>query len=248
VTADRRERLGPWLTARLGTRLGATGPVRVVGESGPASTGYSAETAIVDVAYDAVAGPAERRLVLRVETPDPPIYPAQVAGVAVEIDIQRRVMQAVAPAIPVAEVFAAEDDPAVIGAPFFVMDFVEGVVPAIDPPYTVVGFFADASPEERTRLVADGLRVLAALHALDWRAAGLSWLVPTGVTPSLARQLDVWEAYAARELGARRHPGLDDAFAVLRRHLRLCHRFRSRRDRAAGARSRLVVDVRPDLP
>jgi len=219
VNGDRRDRLGPWLTARLAPRLGATGAVRVVGESGPASTGYSAETAIVEVAYDAATGPTERRLVLRVETPDPPVYPAQVPGVTVEIDIQRRVMQAVAPAIPVAEVLAAEDDPDVIGAPFFVMDFVEGVVPAIDPPYTVTGFFADASPEERTRLVADGLRVLADLHALDWRAAGLSWLVPRGATPSLARQLDVWEAYAARELGARRHPALDDAFALLRRHL-----------------------------
>jgi aminoglycoside phosphotransferase (APT) family kinase protein len=214
---DRWDRLAPW----LGPHLRACGPVRIGGVAPPSSTGYSAETVIFEVAYDTERGPQQRRLVLRAETPDPAVYPAQVDGMAVEIDIQRRVMEAVAAgsAVPVAPIVAAEADPAVIGTPFFVMEFVAGDVPAVDPPYTIAGFFASAAPAERERMVADGLRLLAGVHAIDWTRAGLSWLVPRGVAPTLARQVELWEVYAATELGSRRHPLLERAFGLLHRHL-----------------------------
>jgi aminoglycoside phosphotransferase (APT) family kinase protein len=110
-------------------------------------------------------------------------------------------------------------DPAVIGTPFFVMEFVAGDVPAVDPPYTVAGFFASAAPSQRRDMLTDGVRVLANVHALDWRAAGLAWLVPPGAAPTMGRQLDLWEAYSRAELGERRHALLDRAFDVLHRHL-----------------------------
>ena len=205
--SDRWERLAAWL-----------GAARVEDVREPATTGYSAET----VVFTAIDERGEaRRLVLRAETPDPAVYPPQAPGLEVEIEIQRRVMEAVAAAsdVPVARIVAAESDPSVIGAPFFVMEYVDGVVPQVDPPYTVSGFFAEASPDERRRLVSDGLGVLARVHAVDWEAAGLGWLVPPGNEPTLERQLAVWEAYARRELGPRHHPSIDRAVAMLRRHL-----------------------------
>ena len=48
---------------------------------------------------------------------------------------------------------------------------------------------------------------------------GLGWLVPAGVEPTLHRQLDLWEAYARRELRDRVHPDMERALAVLREHL-----------------------------
>src|SRR5690606_38027215 len=98
----------------------------------------------------------------------------------VEIDIQYRVMQALTThtAVPLAPLVGYEPDPSVLGAPFFVMGFVEGEVPTESPPYTESGFFVDAAPADRTRMVENGLRTLAAVHRLDWRAAGLDWLVP----------------------------------------------------------------------
>jgi aminoglycoside phosphotransferase (APT) family kinase protein len=139
----------------------------------------------------------------------------------VEIEIQRRLMKAVAPApdVPVAPILAAEADGAVIGAPFFIMEFIEGLVPAVSPSYTEAGFFVEATPDQRRRLVANGVRTLAAVHALDWKAAGLEWLIPPGAAPTLARQLDIWDAYARRELGERHHPDIQRAFDVLSRHL-----------------------------
>ena len=165
-------------------------------------------------------GGAERteRYVLRREMPEPSVYPQQAPGLDVEIEIQFRTMQALAKhtRVPLAPLLGLERAPAVFGAPFFVMGFVDGAVPSVAPPYAAAGFFAEAAPDQRRRLVEDGLRVLSEIHALDWRAAGFGWLAPPGVTPGTARQLTLWEEFALRELAGRRHPLLEGAFAWLR--------------------------------
>jgi aminoglycoside phosphotransferase (APT) family kinase protein len=68
-------------------------------------------------------------------------------------------------------------------------------------------------------MIDDGLRVLAAVHATDWRAAGLAWLVAPDTEPTITTQLDLWETYARHELAGRMHPPLDRAIAWLREHL-----------------------------
>src|SRR5579871_741011 len=102
--------LGRWLAGVLG---GGT-PLEIEVVGGPASTGYSADTVVFDA--------AGHRWVLRAESPDPPIYPWQVEGIGVGIELQRRVMSAVAAAggVPVARIVGGSLDPAVIGTPFFV--------------------------------------------------------------------------------------------------------------------------------
>jgi aminoglycoside phosphotransferase (APT) family kinase protein len=69
--------------------------------------------------------------------------------------------------VPVPCVHALCDDEAVIGAAFYVMDFAEG---RIVRDATLPG----AAPAERAAMHDDALRVLAALHAVDWRARGLA--------------------------------------------------------------------------
>jgi aminoglycoside phosphotransferase (APT) family kinase protein len=208
--------LGRWLTERL---PGAS-HVTVGGFDKPKS-GFSAETSVFDAEIDSPNGRSTQRLVLRREVPDPAVYPQQAPGYEVEVDIQYRCMAAVAAygSVPVAPLIGYERDPAVLGAPFFVMGYVAGDVPTESPPYTESGFFVDASPADRRRLVENGVRTLAALHRLDWRTAGLEWLVPPGVTPGTAQQLAVWEAYARRELDGREHPLLDEALAWLHANL-----------------------------
>jgi aminoglycoside phosphotransferase (APT) family kinase protein len=149
------------------------------------------------------------------------VYPAQVEGIDVEIEIQHRIMSTLATAtdIPVAAIVGADLTDEAIGTPFFVMDFVDGVVPSVDPPYPAAGFFADADPADRGRMIAQGVRTMGEIHALDWRAAGLDWLVPSGVEPTLHRQLDLWAAYAERELRGRVHPDMDRALGILEAHL-----------------------------
>ena len=131
----------------------------------------------------------DERLVLRLQNPEPAIYPAQASEAIGEIEIQHRVMTAIAEhsSVPVAPIVGYEADAAVVGRPFFVMRFVEGDVPIEDPLYTEQGFFTDAAPEQRRALVTSGLDAMARLHAVDWQAAGLQWLVPEGVGPRHTR-------------------------------------------------------------
>jgi aminoglycoside phosphotransferase (APT) family kinase protein len=205
-------RLGSWLAARLPDADDVE-----LRDARQASSGFSADTTIVDVAVTRNGAAYDERYVLRTESPDPPIYPVQVPGWAVEIELQYRVMDALArhAAVPVAPLIGYERDPAVLGAPFFVMAFVDGDVPVESPPYTTTGFFLDVAPGDRTRMIEAGLATVARVHAVDWRAAGLDWLVPAGTTPGIDTQLALWEEYTRVELRDRVHPLVDRAYAWL---------------------------------
>lgn len=151
---------------------------------------------------------------LRRESPDPAVYPQQAPRFEVEVDIQHRVMAALAAgtSIPLAPIVGYEASADVVGAPFFVMGFVEGAVPLVAPSYAAEGFFADAAPGDRRRMVEDGIRVLAQLHTLDWDKHELGWLLPAGEEPTALRQLHIWREYAVRELAGREHPLITGTF------------------------------------
>ena len=212
---ERAEALAGWLAPRL---AGATD--LTVGAADRPASGFSAETLIVPVTYRRDGVECHDRYVLRTETPDPPIYPPQAPGLDVEVRVQYEVMRTLAEHtdVPVAPLVGYEPDPAVLGAPFFVMGFVDGVVPLENPIYTQAGFFTEADPADRRRLLDDGVAVMARVHALDWRAAGLEWLVAPGTTPGTATQVELWERTARLALDGRAHPLLERGFAWLHRH------------------------------
>jgi aminoglycoside phosphotransferase (APT) family kinase protein len=64
-------------------------------------------------------------------------------------------------------VYGFEPDPGVLGAPFFVMERIVGLVPADQPPWASEGFVHDAGPAQRRAMWDDAVRVLAALHQTD---------------------------------------------------------------------------------
>jgi aminoglycoside phosphotransferase (APT) family kinase protein len=87
-------------------------------------------------------------------------------------------------AVRVPRPFLACDDPSVIGAPFYLMEKVEGVVPRTSLP---PGLDTD---EERRRVAEEVVDALVEIHAVDWRSAGLDgWGRPAGY---LKRQLRRW--------------------------------------------------------
>lgn len=85
----------------------------------------------------------------------------------------------------VPEMVALCEDESVIGAPFYVMERVEGVIPRKSMPSALRG---DAA---QTRTVCDSaLEQLVALHALDWRSAGIEDLYRGA--GYVRRQVDGW--------------------------------------------------------
>jgi aminoglycoside phosphotransferase (APT) family kinase protein len=205
-----------WLAPRLGAERVSMHDARR-----PSGQGYSAETVMFDAECLRAGEVSHERLVLRLENPEPAIYPPQSGDELAEIEIQHRIMTAIDAhsRVPVAPIVGYEADPDIAGRPFFVMRFIEGQVPIEDPLYTEQGFFTEATPEQRRAFVTSGLGSMADIHAVDWHAAGLEWLVPDGVVPGTAAQLDLWERFGAEELRDRRHPLLEQAWAWLHTEL-----------------------------
>lgn len=198
-----------WLSSRLS---GATS-VRIEATEQPEG-GYSGETLILSAKVVKPTGEYAEKYVLRREPPENAVYPAQSPAVTVEVELQWRVMRALAEYsdLPVAPAVGYEADPSVLGAPFFLTNYVEGDVPRETPPYVVEGFFAEADPKRRWAMSMAGVRTVAAVNKVDWRAAGLGDLVPDGVLPTNERQLNLWWAFADVELRGRSHPTLLEAF------------------------------------
>lgn len=197
-----------------GRRPGAT-DVAVSDIDIPSATGFSNETVFFDVAWRESGEDRHERFVGRVEPPTGALFPAQTAECAVSVGVQYRAMETAArvAGVPMCPLVGYEPDPAVLGQPFFVMGFVEGVIPADVPRYSTAGFLVDdATPADRTRMVRTGLEAMAAIHAVDWRRADLGWLDASGTgEPTQAVQLALYRSFVTDQLRGRDHPVLGAA-------------------------------------
>lgn len=100
------------------------------------------------------------------------------------IDREYRVMHALRDtAVPVPRMLAYCDDPAVLGTPFYLMEWLEGRV-------LVDQSLPGMAPAERAAIYAEMNRVIAALHALDPLALGLADYGRPG--NYFARQISRW--------------------------------------------------------
>ncbi|MFJ6790415.1 phosphotransferase family protein [Streptomyces angustmyceticus] len=112
--------------------------------------------------------------------------------------------------VPVPETLLLCEDESVIGAPFYVMELVEGV------PYRTAGQLAPLGPERTRAVVLSLVDTLVDLHAVDPEAVGLGdFGRPDGF---LERQLRRW----GKQLSASKNrdlPGIDELHEALGRAL-----------------------------
>jgi aminoglycoside phosphotransferase (APT) family kinase protein len=155
------------------------------GEPRPRAVGEGHSNVTYVVARDGV------EVVLR-RPPRPPLPPS-----AHDVLREARLMAALARSpVPVPRVLGVCEDPAVIGAPFVVMEKVDGpVVTSAMPP----GMDGE---DARRRAGEQLVDVLADLHDVDWRAAGLEGFGrPDGyLERQLARFGALWERNRTRPL------------------------------------------------
>ena len=136
--------------------------------------------------------------------------PGKLLPSAHAVDREHRVMAALAgTGVPVARMIAMCDDPAVIGTPFYLMQYVEGRV-LWDP--TLPGM----TPPERGAHYDELNRVLATLHRVDYAAVGLADFGKSG--QYIERQISRWsKQYEAAP--ADRIPAMDALIGWLPRHV-----------------------------
>ncbi len=197
------------LSDYLAERLDAAGPVAISGMERIA-VGWSHETWLFDAVWPDTAGEQRQAFCLRRDPGN--------ALLRQESDLgeQFRVLKCLEQTdVPAPRAFWYEPDPAVLGAPAIVMERVPGECPS---PWRRAGREYYAAAAERGVLPASFADALAAVHNVDWPAAGLDFLgVPAGGNDFALREIAKWEALID-ESGHPGHPILADLIGWLRHH------------------------------
>lgn len=173
-------------------------------ESGVDSTGMSSETIILTARWHEDHRPVQQKLVARVAPAagDVPVFPSY------RLDHQLEVIKLVGELsdVPVPRVRWMEPTGEVLGTPFFLMDYVEGVVPPDVMPYTFGNnWFADAPAERQPELQDATVGLLAMLHSIPKPQDTFGFLSdgPSGDT-ALRRHFDwvcSWYDFAVPGIG-----------------------------------------------
>jgi aminoglycoside phosphotransferase (APT) family kinase protein len=169
----------------------------------PKGAGLANETVMLEAQWERNGETQSGGYVVRIETPDP-LFP----GTTAERQYRMYAALADAPGVPVPRVLGFEENRSLLGAPFFVMEKIEGRVPADDPPFHHTGWVTELSTAERDRMWRDAIRAMAALHAVD--ADKFAFLNPTGVKDGLRATLDYYIDEFDRPVNEA-HPILDTA-------------------------------------
>jgi aminoglycoside phosphotransferase (APT) family kinase protein len=159
----------PALAAWLGPRLAQSSDAAVtpvdIAAPARAGVGQSGDTWLFQARWAEHGHPRTADLVLRRQ----PGYD----GIFLRPDADREftVIQGLAryPSVPVPRARWVERDPAVLGAPFFIMDQVPGIVPSGRPSIHVTGWLTTLTPAQRRSAWQSSIDALAALHDVPWR-------------------------------------------------------------------------------
>ena len=157
--------------------------------------GISNETYFFDLQWQRGAQTVSKQLVMRWPPQGFKVFPAS----AYDMGKQFKLLQALAKtAVPVPPAHWLEEDASVVGAPFYIMEKVEGWVPSDFPPYHVEGPLFDASQPERLQAWWNAIDTIAQIHTLDWKAAGLGFLSePAAGSDFMRKQIATFDAVFA---------------------------------------------------
>jgi aminoglycoside phosphotransferase (APT) family kinase protein len=195
---------------------------RVTVESGVAANGLSSETIIFSAEWPRDDVPIHEKWVARVPpgADDVPVFPTY------RLDHQFEVMRLVAERtdVPVPRVRWMESTGEVLGAPFFLMDHVAGLVPPDVMPYTFGENWLYGAAHASQRILQDNtIEVLAKLHAIPNPQATFAFLAdnasgttgPTALSQHFA-SVRAWYQFAVGDIG--RVPLLERTFGWLEDH------------------------------
>jgi aminoglycoside phosphotransferase (APT) family kinase protein len=174
------------LASWLGPKVGADGDVLLGPFRGPGATGFSNETIIVDAEWQQAGERRAGSFVVRVAPTGYTLFPDAA------FEVQHAVLTGLhrLGTVPVPRVLWSETDSSILGAPFFVMEEVKGIVPPDNPPYHVAGWLHEVSPQVRERIWWGCIDTIADLHGTEASELGL-----TGLLAGLPAQLDYYERF-----------------------------------------------------
>jgi aminoglycoside phosphotransferase (APT) family kinase protein len=159
------------LLALIQNQPGISGPVAIDNLRGSGEVGASSGIVIFTATYDAGSGAVTRDLVLR-HAPGSETRLFFEYDMARQFQVQRALQGSVA---PVPEPLWLDHDGRHLGVPGYVMVAARGVAP--HPSAFLKGPIAEASPQDRERMLDQIMRSMVAIHRTDIHRAGLTHFV-----------------------------------------------------------------------
>jgi aminoglycoside phosphotransferase (APT) family kinase protein len=183
--AQLARRLVEW----LGGRLPAAREIQVTNLAYPLGAGMSHETILFDALWAEQGRKQRQGMVVRIKPVRHTVYQDDL------FDAQYRVMQLMHDCgkVRVARPLWFEMDVDILGAPFFVMEKVNGRVAVSYPPYSKQGWLVDATPPERQRMWEDAVRQLAAIQQVSVSQA--KFLELSGGSNTFDQEVHRWRRF-----------------------------------------------------
>lgn len=177
------------LTQWFSDRLSNAEDLQLEGLTYPRGSGQSHETILFDARWREGGSERHHGYVVRIKPTQFTLFHDDMF--TEEYQLMRALHQA--GTVPIAPVHWFEDDPSVLGAPFFVMSKVQGSVAISIPSYLDSGWVAEATEAERATLWESAVRALAAVQTLTVDQAPFLDLgtAPTGFD----QEWDRWERF-----------------------------------------------------
>jgi aminoglycoside phosphotransferase (APT) family kinase protein len=184
------DELAQSLIAWLGDKLPDARGLTIDNLAYPRGAGQSHETILFDAHWTEGGVARSQGCVVRIKPGSFTVFPDNL------FEEQYRVMQVLHDGgyVKVARPLWLENDPTVIGKPFFVMEKVTGRVPVSIPPYAKSGWLAETAPALRRRLWENAVRQLAAVQLVP--LSEVRFLEgPAHAREGLAQEWDKYERF-----------------------------------------------------
>jgi aminoglycoside phosphotransferase (APT) family kinase protein len=184
------EELSGSLVKWLGTKMPQVKSIRIENLRYPLGAGMSHETILFDAHWNEGAGEQRHGLVVRIKPTRYLVYQDDM------FDAQYRLMQTMHESglVRVAKPLWIEQDPTLLGAPFFVMQQVSGRVAVSYPPYAQEGWVVEATPAQRQRMWKDSVTQLAYIQKIPLTSVGYLNL-PGKFAENFDQEVDRWRRY-----------------------------------------------------
>jgi aminoglycoside phosphotransferase (APT) family kinase protein len=207
------ESLSQDLAAWAAGRLGAAKDVRVENLTYPRGAGRSHETVLFDLSWSQDGRRTTQGCVVRIKPIEKTVYPDDLY--LEQYHVMRTLHEH--GQVRVAKIFWLEEDPAILGAPFFVMEKLNGRVPVSVPPYSQSGWVTEATPEQRTKMWREGVRQLALIQTVPLSL--VPFLAgPEGARSGLEQEWDKFMRFHRWISQDRRWPPIEEAIRRLERN------------------------------
>ena len=206
------ESLGQQLATWLAGNLAGATDIRIGNLAYPRGAGMSHETILFDASWRQGAEHHEQGCVVRIKPRWHTVYPDDL------FVQQYRLLQVLHEEgrVRVARPMGIEMDPALLGAPFFLMEKMIGRVAVSMPPYVETGWVAEATPAQRAKMWRNGVQQLAMVQKTPREKLDFLRGDTPGAEEGLAQEWDKYVRFAAWVSSDRPWPMLNMALDRLR--------------------------------